>query len=141
MSETRPQPPHPRDYPLIGSLPDFARDILGTVLKGWRELGDLVRFRGPRTMTLAAHPDYVQRVMEERWQSYPRSKVVRDYLHGIMGDSVFVSEGEERERRRRIVESVLAGDEVARFLPRSRTLRTRRPIDGTTASGSTWRTR
>jgi cytochrome P450 len=117
MTDTRPQPPHPHDYPLLGSLPDFARDILGTVLKGWRELGDLARFRGPRTMTLAAHPDYVQRVMEERWQSYPRSEVVRNYLRGIMGDSVFVSEGEERERRRRIVESVLQSDETTRFVP------------------------
>jgi cytochrome P450 len=66
-------------------------------------------------MTLAAHPDYVRRVMEDRWEIYPRSKVVRDYLRGVIGDGVFVAQGEDWRRQRRMLEPVLHGERVAQF--------------------------
>lgn len=96
-------------------MPRFARDILQTVVDGWRECGDVVRFRGLRTMTLAAHPDSIERVMEERQEIYPRSDVVKDYLAPLMGKGLFTSEGELWQRQRRTLEPLFASGPVARF--------------------------
>ena len=39
------RPPGPRGHPLVGSLPEFARDVLGFFTACSREHGDLVHFR------------------------------------------------------------------------------------------------
>jgi cytochrome P450 len=110
-------PPHPRDLPVLGSMPRFARDILQTVLDGWRECGDVVRFRGLRTMTLVAHPDQVKRVLADRQEIYPRSDVVKTYLRPIMGDGLFTSAGDQWKRRRRTLEPVFRGPDTTRLAP------------------------
>jgi cytochrome P450 len=96
-------------------MPRFARDILQTVVDGWRECGDLVRFRGLRTMTLAAHPDYVQHVMEERQEIYPRSDVVKDYLSALMGQGLFIAEGDLWRRQRTRLDPVFSAGRLKPF--------------------------
>jgi cytochrome P450 len=96
-------------------MPRFARDILQAVVDGWRECGDIVRFRGLRTMTLAAHPDYVQHVMEEQQEMYPRSDVVKDSLSALMGQGLFIAEGDLWRRQRARLEPLFASDQVKRF--------------------------
>jgi cytochrome P450 len=96
-------------------MPRFARDILQAVVDGWHECGDLVRFRGLRTMTLAAHPDYVQHVMEERQEIYPRSDVVKDYLSALMGQGLFIAEGDRWRRQRALLDPVFSSDHVKSY--------------------------
>lgn len=98
-------------------MPKFARDILGAVLEGWRECGDVVRFRGLRTMTLVARPDDVKHVLDDRQENYPRSKVVRDYLRPIMGNGIFVSDGELWRRQRRLLEPLFDARRMAEYGP------------------------
>ena len=108
-----PLPPHPKDLPIIGSMPDFARDILGTIFKGWRTYGDVVRFRGLNEMCLVAHPDYVKHVLEDRLDIYPRSEPVMKYLRPIMGQGLLLSERDLWKRQRRTVAPLGHGGHAA----------------------------
>lgn len=107
--------PHPRDLPVLGSLLRFKSDILQAILDGWRECGDVVRFRGPRPMCLVARPEYVQHVMQDRQDVYPRSTVVREQLQGIMGEGSFISSGELWKHQRGVWEPVVHSERVADF--------------------------
>jgi cytochrome P450 len=50
--------------PLLGSAPDFARDLLGTFAKAFADHGDLVRFQvGNVALYLASHPDMAQHIL------------------------------------------------------------------------------
>lgn len=108
-----PLPPHPKDLPVIGSMPDFARDILGTIVAGWRTYGDVVRFRGLNEMCLVAHPDQIQHVLEERLDIYPRSEPVKKYLRPIMGEGLLTSEGDVWARQSRTIGPLVHGRHAA----------------------------
>jgi cytochrome P450 len=104
-------PPHPKDKPLVGSVPDFIRDTPQTFIDGWQECGDVVRFRGIRPMVLVSHPDYVKQVLEDNYENYPRSPGVIKKL-GLMGESTFNVGGEPWERQHRIVYPTLHGPHI-----------------------------
>ena len=114
-----PNPPHPKDNLLLGSLPELGKDFQRTFVKGWQEVGDVCLFRAPRPMCLVAHPDHVRHVLIDHQDMYPRSPVVLRELHPVMGDGLFTSEGELWTSQRRLVEPLLTaaavedwGDEV-----------------------------
>lgn len=112
-------PPHPPDAgPVIGSLPAFRIDMMRTFLDGWREYGDLVRYRGPRTMCVAAHPDYVRHVFGEHVDSYHRTPFVIKNLRRIMRNGLFMSTGGFWSGQRRLIEPIFQPSHVAGFAPR-----------------------
>jgi cytochrome P450 len=111
-AEQAPLAPHPRDLPIIGSMAAFARDTLGAVMSGWRECGDVVRFRGLRPMTLAAHPDEVRLVLEERMDIYPRSDVVQTGLAPLLGSGVFTVGPDRWPQQRRLVAPAFHGERI-----------------------------
>lgn len=114
-----PLPPHPRDAgPVIGSLPAFRIDMMQTFLDGWRAHGDLVRYRGPRTMCVAAHPDSVRHVLEERADDYVRTPFVVQNLRRVMGDGLFLARGDAWHVRRRLVVPAFHRDQVGGFASR-----------------------
>ena len=51
--------PGPRGNLLLGSIGEIRRDNVLAFLDAWRRYGDTVRFRGPLTLYLLAHPDSV----------------------------------------------------------------------------------
>lgn len=56
--------PGPRGRWLIGSIFDFKRDILQAMAAGWREYGDLVRYRlGPMNVYGVSHPKLAEEVL------------------------------------------------------------------------------
>jgi cytochrome P450 len=107
-----PLAPHPPDLPIVGSMFAFARDTLGAITEGWRQCGDVVRFRGPRPMTLMAHPDDVRDVLEERIDIFPRSDVVQDSLEPLVGTGLFTVPQERWPRRQRLVAPAYHGDRI-----------------------------
>jgi hypothetical protein len=56
-------PPGPRGNLLLGSIPEIRRDNVHAFLEAWGRYGDTVRFRGPLTLYLLAHPDGVKHVL------------------------------------------------------------------------------
>jgi Cytochrome P450 len=64
--------PGPRGHPILGSIREIQRDNIQAFMDAWRGYGDIVHFRGPLTVNLLVHPDYVQRVLLDNYPNYPR---------------------------------------------------------------------
>jgi cytochrome P450 len=86
--------PGPRGLPVLGSIRDIQRDNIQTFMDAWREHGDIVHFRGPLTINLLVHPDYVQRVLRDNYANYPRPHFVAEKLKSIVGEGLVAAEGE-----------------------------------------------
>ena len=62
-----PLPAGPRGRWLVGSLPEFGRDLLGFLAGCAREYGDVVHFRlGRRPAYLLNRPDLVEQVLVDK---------------------------------------------------------------------------
>ena len=111
-------PPHPKDYPVLGSVPSFIRDTPQTFVDGWKERGDVVRFRGIRPMVLVSHPDSVKHVLEDNNANYRRSDTVTEALSMLLGESSFTAQGEAWRQRARLVHPLLRPDRIPRLSER-----------------------
>src|SRR3990170_3045209 len=96
--------PGPRGNFLLGSIRDIQRDNIQTFMDAWREYGDIVHFRGPLTINLLVHPDYVQHVLKDNTRNYTRPKFVQDKLKSIVGDGLVANEGEVWLRSRKLTQ-------------------------------------
>jgi cytochrome P450 len=97
-------PPGPRGGLLLGSIPEIRRDNVHAFLGAWRRYGDTVRFRGPLTLYLLAHPDAVKQVLQDNAVNYPRPPFVRDRLQAIVGGGLVGAEGAGWVRSRRMAQ-------------------------------------
>jgi cytochrome P450 len=97
-------PPGPRGNLALGSIPEIRRDNVHAFLAAWRRYGDTVRFRGPMTLYLLAHPDAVKQVLQDNAANYPRPPFVRDRLQAIVGGGLVGAEGAGWVRARRMAQ-------------------------------------
>lgn len=109
--------PGPRGNPLLGSIRDIQRDNIQAFMDAWREYGDIVHFRGPLTINLLVHPDYVQRVLRDNYKNYPRPKFVADKLKSIVGEGLVAAEGEVWQRARKMAQPAFDPEIVNSFDP------------------------
>jgi len=82
------------------------RDPIGTYLQGWREQGDIVRFRlgGPFDAYLVVHPDGVDRVLREENQNYGKVEWHNARFRELLGNGLATSEGDRWLSRRRLLQ-------------------------------------
>jgi cytochrome P450 len=78
--------------------------------------GDVVRFRLPQRGTLFFRPRHVKRILRSNVRNYPKSSEY-DALRPLLGDGIFVSEGELWARQRRLLAPEFREKAVGRFLP------------------------
>jgi cytochrome P450 len=105
--------PGPRGNPLLGSIRDIQRDNIQTFMDAWREYGDIVHFRGPLTINLLVHPDYIQHVLKDNTRNYTRPKFVQDKLKSIVGEGLVANEGEVWLRSRKLTQPAFHNEIVA----------------------------
>jgi len=108
-------PPGPRGRLLLGSLPEIRRDNVHAFLDAWRRYGDTVRFRGPMTLYLLAHPDAVKQVLQDNAAAYPRPPFVRDRLQAIVGGGLVGAEGAGWVRSRRLAQPAFRRHHLDRY--------------------------
>lgn len=101
-------PPMPEPLPVKGSmwqrLRDFRHSAIALLWQGSyaMKMGEV---RLPtRTLYFVNEPDLVRRVLVDEWERFPKSGLVFDMLHLLMGNSIFVSNGEVWKRQRRMME-------------------------------------
>jgi len=95
----------PRGHFLVGSGPEFGRDQLGFYTACARDYGDLVPIRlGPRRALLVYHPDAIEEVLVARSRDFVKSPGVRLLLRRLVGNGLFLAEGEFWLRQRRLVQ-------------------------------------
>lgn len=94
----------PKGVPILGHLPDFARDPLDFLLRQ-RPLGDVVSIRlGPRQMYQVNHPAGVQHVLQEHHHNYSKTGFKTDFVTLVVGDGLIVSDGSVWLRQRRLMQ-------------------------------------
>lgn len=114
-------PPKPQSRPDKVSLWRYARlfrsDILSAqparLYRAW-----MAEFRTPFFRSyLINQPDLVQRVLKERPDDFPKSDRVNEGLRPLLGNSVFVTNGETWKRQRRIIDPAFEGGRLRETFP------------------------
>ncbi|AHH99621.1 cytochrome P450 [Kutzneria albida] len=110
--------PGPRGLPLLGSGPDLVRDLVGTFTRGWREHGDVVRFRVPgKELFLLVDPEHVKHVLADNQPIYPKDPQSVGKFEEFVGQGLFTSNGEFHFRHRRLAQPAFQGTRIAGFAP------------------------
>lgn len=116
----------PRDHWLLGSLGEFGRDQLGFYVRCAREYGDVVPVRlGSRRGFLIYHPDAIEEVLVARARDFVKTPGIR-LLQRLLGDGLFVSEGDLWLRQRRLMQPAFHRQHIAAYGQIMATCATRR---------------
>jgi cytochrome P450 len=114
-----PPKPEPRadTVSLWGHLRAFRRDILSAqparLYRAW-----MAEFRTPFFRSyLCNDPGLVRLVLDERPGDFPKSDRVTEGLRPLLGRSVFVTNGEEWRRQRRIIDPAFEGGRLKEAFP------------------------
>jgi cytochrome P450 len=114
-------PPKPEARPekvsLWRYLRLFRQDILSAqparLYHAW-----MAEFRTPLFRSLLCNdPALIKRVLEERPQDFPKSARVTEGLRPLLGDSVFVTNGEVWKHQRRIIDPSFEGGRLREVFP------------------------
>jgi cytochrome P450 len=115
------RPPKPAARPdrvsLLRYLQLFRRDILSAqparLYRAW-----MAEFRTPFFRSfLCNDPDLVRLVLQDRPQDFPKSNRIREGLNPLLGNSVFVTNGEDWARQRRIIDPAFEGGRLRDTFP------------------------
>jgi len=116
-----PHPPKPVPRPdkvsLLRYLQLFRRDILSAqparLYRAW-----MAEFRTPFFRSyLCNDPKLVDLVLKQRPRDFPKSDRIREGLRPLLGNSVFVTNGEVWERQRRIIDPAFEGGRLRDTFP------------------------
>ena len=108
-------PPGPKGGYLFGSVAAFRRDQLGFYAFCAREYGDVVQTRmGPYRVLLIYHPDAIEELFVTRSRDFVKSPGVR-LLRPLLGDGLFLSEGDVWLRQRCLVQPAFHRQRVAGY--------------------------
>lgn len=114
-------PPKPTSFEgrtgLRHYLRHFRRDLLSALparlYRAW-----MAEFRaGPIHSFVCNDPDLVSLVLRERPDDFPKSNRLREGLAPLLGRSVFVTNGEEWRRQRRIIDPAFEGGRLREIFP------------------------
>ncbi len=112
--------PRPDDVSLWRYARLFRRDILSAqparLYRAW-----MAEFRTPFFRSyLMNQPNLVQTVLKERPEDFPKSSRVSEGLRPLLGNSVFVTNGETWQRQRRIIDPAFEGGRLRDTYPAMR---------------------
>jgi cytochrome P450 len=99
--------PGPHGHPVLGNTLGFKNDIIGTLMAGYRDYGDIVKFRGVGPLFpiyLLAHPDYAMHVLKDNAANYPRTPLVRSKWRMVVGDGLICIEGDHWRSQRKLAQ-------------------------------------
>lgn len=121
--------PGPGGFPGIGCLPQMKRDVLGMMLRGMRDYGDVVRYKlGPLTVHLICHPDAIAHVFKHS-DRYDKNTFASAKIRQVTGDGLLVTNGDQWAAQRSVIQLAFAASRVDGFIDLI-VARTRRMLDG-----------
>ncbi|MXW40866.1 MAG: cytochrome P450 [Synechococcus sp. SB0668_bin_15] len=112
--------PGPYGPPLIGHLLQLSGEQFHLTLERWAErYGPLFQIRlGRSRLVVVSDHGTVQRILEQRPQSFRRNRVVEDRFTEIGINGLFTAEGEDWRQQRRTVVAALSRTRLANFFPK-----------------------
>jgi cytochrome P450 len=130
-SRAQANPPGPRGHLLLGSLREIQRKPLELLREGFRDYGDVVRYRFAATHSiLLAHPDHIRHVLHDNYRNYDKHNVDYAMLRRLLGNGLLTSEGASWRRQRRLMAPMFHRQRVAGFCNQM--------VDGTLAMLERW---
>jgi cytochrome P450 len=110
-------PAGPRGRALVGSLPEFRRDMLGFFVASARQYGDVVPMRVVnRRLVLLSHPDLIEEVLTVHARRTTKTALLQS-LRPVLGDGLLLSEGDTWLRQRRLMQPAFRREAVAGSAP------------------------
>lgn len=100
----------------LDMLRRIVRNYADANLELFRRHGDVVETRLPRRQLLFLRPRHVRHILRTNVRNYLKS-VDYDMLRPILGDGIFVSEGDLWTRQRRLLAPEFRENAVGRFVP------------------------
>ncbi|BCL79628.1 cytochrome P450 [Ktedonobacteria bacterium brp13] len=90
--------------PLLGNVLALRRERLELLLRISHEFGDIGAFHfGPRLVPLVNSPELIRQVLVDQNATFQKTATVRALGTPVLGNSVFLSEGEEHHRQRKLL--------------------------------------
>lgn len=113
-----PLPPVPRGYPLVGVLPQMARDPLRFSAQLIRQYGDIVSLDLKLAKVyLIGHPDLAQYVLRDHAANFTKDGGMWDALRLLGGDGLGTSDGEVWRQQRRMMQPLFHRQRLAGLPP------------------------
>ncbi len=93
--------PFVREFPIIGSIPQFLGDRLAFQVRMVQELGDVCGFHmGPVPVIVFNQPEYVHAILVEHASDFDKGRVMHK---AFTGNGLFISEGEFHRKQRKLM--------------------------------------
>lgn len=103
--------------PLLGCLPELARDRLGLLARAYREGGELVRVPVPgRTLFVGTSPEVAADVLKREAASFVKFYGLARFSRPVLGDGLLTSEGARHRRQRKLVAPALGRKEIGGYV-------------------------
>ncbi|MFN8532409.1 MAG: cytochrome P450 [Dehalococcoidia bacterium] len=100
--------------PIVGSLPEIRRDVLG-MLRGMAALGDIVSYRfGPSTEIFVNSPELVGQILVDEAEHWEKVAQIR-LLRPLVGNGLVSSPNEFHRRQRKLVAPAFQHRRVASY--------------------------
>lgn len=112
----RPVPPGPRGRFLLGSLPEFAADVLGFMTHCVREHGDFVRVHLPgHDVFILNRSEDIETVLLTQRANFVKHSFFWKHVTAIFGNGLLTSEGEFWLKQRRLAAPAFHPDRIAAY--------------------------
>lgn len=104
-----------RGRPLIGHLPELRKDPLRFFSRVARDHGDVVELHfGLDKVLMLNHPTMIRHVLQDNRLNYEKSKFY-DVMRGVLGNGIFLAEGDEWLSQRRTAARSFQGCQLRRM--------------------------
>jgi len=114
-SDSGPRPTGPRGIPVLGSLPEFARDPIAFFERLRRDYGPVVRYRlGPARYWSVASPTGVEQVLVGQASRVQKDRTTRS-LSRLLGQGLVTSESPLWKRQRRLAAPSFKPRQIASY--------------------------
>jgi len=102
--------------PLLGNVLALRKERLELLLRISEQFGDIGAFHfGPRMVPVLNAPEFVRQILVEQAATFEKTATVRALGTPMLGKSVFLSEGEEHRRQRRLLAPLFQHRRVQRY--------------------------
>lgn len=115
---TLPYPPGPHGHPIFGTVREFQKDSLGTIVRLQREYGDAVRLRFFLHYYgyVFFHPDHLKHILQDNNRNYTKMpSPTFQVMQPLVGYGLLTSDGDFWKRQRRLAQPAFHRRQIAGF--------------------------